>query len=113
MDASRAQADARVARRSRPPPPPGAAHQKCFQFPQSVGIAGGRPNSSLYFVAVDAKELFFLDPHITRPATDARPFEQYTEEARAPSCLRPVASRVVTGARAGLGVVPLQRRAAD
>jgi len=32
-----------------------------------VGIAGGRPNSSLYFVAVDRSLLYFLDPHITRP----------------------------------------------
>jgi cysteine protease ATG4 len=39
-----------------------------FTFPQSVGIAGGRPSSSYYFVASQANSLFYLDPHITRPA---------------------------------------------
>ena len=39
-----------------------------FTFPQSVGIAGGRPSSSYYFVASQATSLFYLDPHLTRPA---------------------------------------------
>jgi len=38
-----------------------------FTFPQSVGIAGGRPSSSYYFVASQANSLFYLDPHLTRP----------------------------------------------
>lgn len=39
-----------------------------FTFPQSVGIAGGRPSSSYYFVASQGNALFYLDPHLTRPA---------------------------------------------
>ncbi|WVQ93793.1 hypothetical protein IAU59_000871 [Kwoniella sp. CBS 9459] len=39
-----------------------------FTFPQSVGIAGGRPSSSYYFVGSQANSLFYLDPHFTRPA---------------------------------------------
>ncbi|RCI11710.1 hypothetical protein L249_7437 [Ophiocordyceps polyrhachis-furcata BCC 54312] len=39
-----------------------------LQMPQSVGIAGGRPSSSHYFVGVQGLFLFYLDPHHTRPA---------------------------------------------
>lgn len=42
--------------------------QTMFTWPQSVGIAGGRPDSSYYFVASQADHLFYLDPHYTRPA---------------------------------------------
>lgn len=52
-----------------------------FTFPQSVGIAGGRPSSSYYFVASQASSLFYLDPHLTRPAV---PLET------PPACSNPV-----------------------
>ncbi|KAL2751951.1 hypothetical protein ACRALDRAFT_1066399 [Sodiomyces alcalophilus JCM 7366] len=39
-----------------------------LQMPQSVGIAGGRPSSSHYFVGTQGLFLFYLDPHHTRPA---------------------------------------------
>ncbi|KAM3550411.1 hypothetical protein ARSEF4850_008361 [Beauveria asiatica] len=39
-----------------------------LQMPQSVGIAGGRPSSSHYFVASQGNFLFYLDPHHTRLA---------------------------------------------
>ncbi|WWC85959.1 uncharacterized protein L201_000829 [Kwoniella dendrophila CBS 6074] len=42
--------------------------KELFVFPQSVGIAGGRPSSSYYFVGSQANSLFYLDPHLTRPA---------------------------------------------
>ncbi|KAI0475105.1 cysteine protease ATG4 [Xylariaceae sp. FL0804] len=52
-----------------------------LQMPQSIGIAGGRPASSHYFIGVQGFHLFYLDPHFTRPAlpyhADAR---EYTEE---------------------------------
>ena len=36
-----------------------------YTFPQSVGIAGGRPSSSYYFVGSQTVNLFYLDPHHT------------------------------------------------
>lgn len=39
-----------------------------LQMPQSVGIAGGRPSSSHYFVGSQGNFLFYLDPHHTRLA---------------------------------------------
>ncbi|KAL6836904.1 hypothetical protein V8C40DRAFT_228668 [Trichoderma camerunense] len=39
-----------------------------LQMPQSVGIAGGRPSSSHYFVGSQGSYLFYLDPHHTRKA---------------------------------------------
>ncbi|KAK0610427.1 hypothetical protein B0T17DRAFT_593579 [Bombardia bombarda] len=39
-----------------------------LQLPQSVGIAGGRPSSSHYFVGAQGRWLFYLDPHHPRPA---------------------------------------------
>ncbi|KAL1848296.1 Cysteine protease atg4 [Diaporthe australafricana] len=55
-----------------------------LQLPQSVGIAGGRPSQSHYFVGAqqsgDNSEpgsyLFYLDPHFTRPAL---PFHEDVE----------------------------------
>ncbi|KAJ6086918.1 hypothetical protein N7467_005832 [Penicillium canescens] len=51
-----------------------------LQYPQSVGVAGGRPSASHYFVGSQDSHLFFLDPHSTRPATPYRPDEPYTSE---------------------------------
>ncbi|PVF96248.1 hypothetical protein CPB86DRAFT_517751 [Serendipita vermifera] len=44
-----------------------------FTFPQFVGISGGRPSSSYYFVGSQGDNLFYLDPHHTRPAVPVRP----------------------------------------
>ncbi|KAL8949878.1 MAG: hypothetical protein Q9222_004051 [Ikaeria aurantiellina] len=43
-----------------------------LQLSQSVGIAGGRPSSSHYFVGYQGNNFFFLDPHQTRPAFPLR-----------------------------------------
>ncbi|PWN28513.1 peptidase C54, partial [Jaminaea rosea] len=40
--------------------------RQLFTFPQSVGIAGGRPGSSYYFVGFQGGELLYLDPHHVR-----------------------------------------------
>lgn len=52
-----------------------------LQMPQSIGIAGGRPSSSHYFIGAQGSYLFYLDPHHTRKAL---PFHedpsQYTDE---------------------------------
>ncbi|KAF9887109.1 Cysteine protease atg4 [Aspergillus nanangensis] len=44
-----------------------------LRFPQSVGIAGGRPSASHYFVGVQGSFFFYLDPHNTRSALPPRP----------------------------------------
>ena len=37
--------------------------QEVLQWPQSAGIVGGRPSSSLYFVGHQGESVLFLDPH--------------------------------------------------
>jgi hypothetical protein len=49
------------------------SNQATFTFPQSVGIAGGRPSSSYYFCGHQGDSLFYIDPHHSRPAI---PFEE-------------------------------------
>lgn len=57
------------------------ALKSTLTYPQSIGIAGGRPSSSHYFVGCQGDSFFYLDPHETRPAL---PFHAdpsgYTEE---------------------------------
>jgi hypothetical protein len=43
-----------------------------FSFPHSVGIAGGRPSSSYYFMGYQGNSLFYLDPHHVRPSIPFR-----------------------------------------
>lgn len=38
-----------------------------LQLSQSIGIAGGRPSASHYFVGTQGSYFFYLDPHNTRP----------------------------------------------
>eukprot|EP00475_Leptophrys_vorax_P033636 TRINITY_DN5315_c0_g1_i1.p1 TRINITY_DN5315_c0_g1~~TRINITY_DN5315_c0_g1_i1.p1 ORF type:complete len:455 (+),score=88.56 TRINITY_DN5315_c0_g1_i1:379-1743(+) len=35
----------------------------CLSFPLSIGIAGGKPNTSFYFVGFHGHRFFYLDPH--------------------------------------------------
>jgi cysteine protease ATG4 len=53
--------------------------QALYTFPQSIGIAGGRPSSSYYFVGSQADNLFYLDPHHARPAIPLRLPSQLAE----------------------------------
>lgn len=41
--------------------------KQALTFPQSVGIVGGRPGSSLYFIGHHEDRLLYLDPHDTQP----------------------------------------------
>ncbi|KAJ6517725.1 hypothetical protein DFH09DRAFT_1373605 [Mycena vulgaris] len=49
-----------------------------YSSSQSVGIAGGRPSSSYYFVGVQGNGLFYLDPHHSRPVGRLLSPEAYT-----------------------------------
>nr|POF02277.1 putative cysteine protease atg4 [Quercus suber] len=50
-----------------------AALTAALELPQSVGIAGGRPSSSHYFIGHQADQFFYLDPHSTRPMLPREP----------------------------------------
>lgn len=57
------------------------ALKSSLQMSQSIGIAGGRPSSSHYFVGVQGPYFFYLDPHQTRPALPLpSKLEDYTLE---------------------------------
>ncbi|EFA03418.1 cysteine protease ATG4B [Tribolium castaneum] len=40
--------------------------KKCFQFKQSLGVIGGKPNLALYFIGHVGDEVIYLDPHTTQ-----------------------------------------------
>ncbi|GMF17533.1 unnamed protein product [Phytophthora lilii] len=46
------------------------ALQKTFEFPQSVGIIGGKKGHSVYFVGTQEDQLHLLDPHDVHPAPE-------------------------------------------
>ncbi|KAF9920943.1 Cysteine protease atg4 [Linnemannia zychae] len=51
-----------------------------FEFPQTLGIAGGRPSSSYYFVGYQGDDLFYLDPHHSRCVVESKNLNDYTAE---------------------------------
>lgn len=52
--------------------------QKMFSYTQCVGMVGGKPNKSFYFMGFTGLELVALDPHICRDACDpTRDVESY------------------------------------
>ncbi|RIA84128.1 hypothetical protein C1645_784824 [Glomus cerebriforme] len=54
-----------------------------FRFPHSAGIAGGKPSSSYYFIGTQGDDLFYLDPHHSRPALELKEIQNFTEEEMA------------------------------
>ncbi|KAF9436008.1 Cysteine protease atg4 [Entomortierella beljakovae] len=56
------------------------AIKSTFEFPQSLGIAGGRPSSSYYFVGYQGEDLFYLDPHHSRCVIETKELGSYTVE---------------------------------
>ncbi|KAJ3019090.1 UNVERIFIED_CONTAM: Cysteine protease atg4b [Siphonaria sp. JEL0065] len=55
--------------------------KKFFEFSSSVGIAGGRPNSSLYFMGVEGENhLIYTDPHFMRQTIDLKDPAAYSTE---------------------------------
>ncbi|KAL4792328.1 cysteine protease atg4 [Aspergillus venezuelensis] len=51
-----------------------------LQLPQSMGIAGGRPSASHYFVGVQGSHFFYLDPHNTRATPRHSKADTYTKD---------------------------------
>ncbi|KAG9291499.1 hypothetical protein G9A89_021918 [Geosiphon pyriformis] len=51
-----------------------------FGFPESVGIAGGKPSSSYYFIGTQGEDLFYLDPHHSRPIIELKEIDEFTDE---------------------------------
>ena len=47
---------------------------------QSVGIAGGRPSSSHYFIAAQNSQFFYLDPHVPHSYLSWKPADEITDE---------------------------------
>ncbi|KAG0361755.1 Cysteine protease atg4 [Mortierella sp. AD032] len=56
------------------------AIKSTFEFPQTLGIAGGRPSSSYYFVGYQGDDLFYLDPHHSRCVVESKDLNDYTAE---------------------------------
>ncbi|KAI9252413.1 hypothetical protein BDA99DRAFT_521030 [Phascolomyces articulosus] len=57
------------------------ALKTCFELPWFVGIAGGRPNSSLYFLGMQGDDLIYMDPHFSRTALETKSMHDYDEES--------------------------------
>ncbi|KAG2374376.1 hypothetical protein C9374_010946 [Naegleria lovaniensis] len=43
--------------------------KKVFEIPQTLGIMGGKPKSSLYFIGYHDNEVIYLDPHTTQKSS--------------------------------------------
>ncbi|KAI9342602.1 hypothetical protein BDR26DRAFT_859237 [Obelidium mucronatum] len=55
--------------------------KKFFGMSSSVGIAGGRPNSSLYFMGVEGEShLIYTDPHFMRQSVELKDPTSYTAQ---------------------------------
>jgi cysteine protease ATG4 len=54
----------------------------CLQIPYSVGIAGGRPSSSHYFLGFQSDYLFYFDPHTPQAAILLDNFGKFDETSK-------------------------------
>ena len=66
-----------------------ASIKQYFTLPQCVGIAGGRPSSSYYFVGTQGDSLFYIDPHHTKPAVKSVPIPEELQADLAATRLSP------------------------
>jgi cysteine protease ATG4 len=63
-----------------------AALKKTFQFENSLGIIGGRPNHALYLVGYTDDDIIYLDPHNTQQYID---FDNLSTEQRSANEQKP------------------------
>lgn len=58
--------------------------QQVLTWPQSIGIVGGRPSSSLYFVGCQHDQVIYLDPHQAQqtPAQAGEPSTYFSQTIR-------------------------------
>ncbi|KAJ2998619.1 Cysteine protease atg4 [Globomyces sp. JEL0801] len=56
------------------------AIKKCFEMKNFLGIAGGRPNSSLFFMGYQGNNLIYLDPHFNRACIPLKELHSYEKE---------------------------------
>ncbi|KAI9365467.1 hypothetical protein DFJ73DRAFT_654423 [Zopfochytrium polystomum] len=54
------------------------AIKRSFAIPHTVGVAGGRPNSSLYFIGYEGDNLVYLDPHYMRETVSMKDTASYS-----------------------------------
>ncbi|KAJ9082246.1 Cysteine protease atg4 [Entomophthora muscae] len=67
-----------------------AAIKQYFSFSQIIGIAGGKPSSSFFFMGVEDDEIIYLDPHHSRPAINLKsPVEWAVEDFSSYHCAQP------------------------
>ena len=64
------------------------ALKEILKFPQSLGIVGGKPNGSLYFVAFQDDNLFYLNPHIVQPSVPLGNFTTETFSVNLPQTMK-------------------------
>eukprot|EP01113_Clastostelium_recurvatum_P040458 TRINITY_DN6292_c0_g1_i5.p1 TRINITY_DN6292_c0_g1~~TRINITY_DN6292_c0_g1_i5.p1 ORF type:complete len:466 (-),score=83.22 TRINITY_DN6292_c0_g1_i5:112-1509(-) len=53
--------------------------QEFFRLPQSIGILGGRPKKSFYFVGYQDESMLYLDPHFVHASV--RPDREFSPES--------------------------------
>ena len=44
-----------------------------FEFPQTIGVLGGKPRGALFFIGVQGDSLVYLDPHSVQPVSFVSP----------------------------------------
>jgi cysteine protease ATG4 len=63
--------------------------RKLLTMPQTLGVFGGRPRQSLYFVGVQADDVLFLDPHLVQSWQPPHAkFDDATNHLAAPQRMR-------------------------
>jgi hypothetical protein len=49
-------------------------------FPQSVGIVGGRPGASLYFLGAQGSSVLYLDPHEVQEVRSRQHLQGFSQD---------------------------------